>query len=136
MAVRVKLKIIVKNKVTEVVALANAGYETDENEMLIPDKLAKMLKLKREKKVRYHTAGGDVDMSVLGKATVNLITEDRKSKSVITKLVSSPYGEEVIINDKLVGNLGIVLLKVDKGLWKFLDDPPDKERPSEQKQTY
>lgn len=126
----------INNKEIPVVALANAGYESDENEILLPGGLARKFKLKGGRKERYHTAGGDVYFKHLGKATVRVITEDKKTKPITAKLYISPYEDEVIINDKLIEELGIDLLKVKKGIWRFWDDPPTKERPSEPKQTY
>lgn len=136
MGVRVKLNLNIASKEETVSALVNAGYESEECEVLLPATLAKKLQIRKGKKVMYHTAGGDVFFTCGGEATVKIITEDRESISVKAKLVISPYEEEVIINDKLAEELGIVFIKVKTGKWRFYDDDIEKIRESEPKQTW
>jgi len=44
--------------------------------------------------------------------------------------------EEVLINDKLTEELGIILIATGSGKWKFADDPPEKIRLSEKPQYW
>jgi len=48
----------------------------------------------------------------------------------------SPIEEEVLVNDKLTEELGIVLLAPGSGKWRFVDDPIDKVRSSERPQYW
>ncbi|MFZ8795069.1 MAG: hypothetical protein ACO2O2_14470 [Acidilobaceae archaeon] len=45
-------------------------------------------------------------------------------------------GEEVLINDKLVEELGIVVVAAGSGKWRFIDDPVDKVRVTEKPQYW
>jgi len=44
--------------------------------------------------------------------------------------------EEVLINDKLVEELGIVVVAAGSGKWRFIDDPVDKVRVTEKPQYW
>lgn len=137
MAVRVRLRIRFRGRQVVTSALANAGYETDDNEVLIPVALAKRLGASRGRKMKYSTAGGDVDFIHVGNARVCVVTPDaRKRRTVPAMLLVSPHENEVIINDKLVESLDIDLIRVSAGLWRFLDDRYDKRRPSAPKEWW
>lgn len=125
MAVRVKLEIKVGNKKERAVALANAGYESTGPEVLVPARFAKeKLKLKciGTKEV-YTTAGRKkLELIALGTVSVRVVTQDRNSKWVKSMLLISKTEDQVVINDVLIGELGIVLVNTKEGQWRFIDD--------------
>ena len=129
MAVRVKVRINVQGKVIETSALVNSGFETDEPQILVPDRLLTLngidvSKLGAGRAVEYGTAGGDIAMYVVKRAcTVSILEPDRVVGSVTSDLVISPIEREVLISDALGEELGIVILSLKKGLWRFSNDP-------------
>jgi hypothetical protein len=60
--------------------------------------------------------------------TVNVVEEDRLSKSVKADLVISTIEKEVLLSDALTEELEIIIISPRKGLWKFTDDPLNKIR--------
>lgn len=134
MAVRVKIVIEFGSKTIETVAIANAGYETDDPEILIPQNLAKYGWkdiMAKAKSFEYKTFMGIVKFKYLGDAKITAKTSDKLSPCVIAKLFTSNFEKEVLMNDKLIGKLGLVLIDSGLGKWKFIDDTPQKERESE-----
>ncbi|MGC9020720.1 MAG: hypothetical protein ACP5KE_05875 [Candidatus Methanodesulfokora sp.] len=67
---------------------------------------------------------------------VSVETDDRDLGPVICDAVISNLEFEVLINDKLGGELKIVLLDLARGKWRFSDDPWDRERNSEPPQFW
>jgi hypothetical protein len=136
MGVRVKLRIEIKDKLVETVALANSGFETEEPQLLVP--YAFLLRnsisldeLGRPKVLEFDTAGGPISMHVYPKACrVVAIEPDRMSKEVVSDLVVSPVEKEVLMSDALIEELGIIILSPRSGLWRFSDDPVEKVRHS------
>lgn len=141
MVVRVKLRIRLTSSGREVVtsAVANAGFESDEPEVIVPTRVARELGvypvLPANATVdRYVVAGGRVvRVYRLPKelTNVSVVTEDREVGPVSVVLTIMPGEEDVLLSDKAIDLLGIVLVKPGQGLWKFIDDPPDKLRKSE-----
>ena len=140
MAVRLPIEITFSSKSVKVSAIANTGYETNEPEILVPLSFAtKRLGVAEGhgKEVTYQTAGGqEVKFYRFENANICVITDDSKSPVVSATLITSENEEEVILNDQLVGMLGIVLVKVAVGEWRFLDDPHEKLRDSSPKQLF
>ena len=134
MAVRVKLKVKVGGKTLDVVALVNSGFETEDPQLLVPEKAlianaVDVANLPRGTIVEYGTAGGEISMYVVKRACRVSVTEpDRESREVEADLVISPIEREVLISDALAEELGIILLSLKRGLWRLADDPPDKAR--------
>jgi len=54
---------------------------------------------------------------------VSIIEPDRSSREVIADLVVSLTEREVLMNDALIEELGVIIISPRKGLWKFTDDP-------------
>lgn len=139
MAVNVRVEIEYKGKKAQGVALANSGYEAQGAEILAPmgflkSRLDVSAKGKKEK---YMAAGGkEVEFVVLGGAVVRVVAQDRTSAPVRALLIVSDLENRIIMNDVLVGELGMNLLDVKKGVWRFADDPAGRERPSEMKELY
>lgn len=135
MAVRLKIKIILGRETVETVALANAGYESEGAEILIPTGLARRLKVWPEmpagtKSEEFLTAGGPCRMYVLKKlAKVSALL--REGKKVSSTIVISEIKDEVLLSDKLIGLLEIVLVNVGTGEWRFRDESGKTMRQSE-----
>lgn len=128
MAVRVKVEIEFKNKKIEAVALANAGYETDTEEILLPATLFERYWKKKGKEVNYVAAGNKlVTFNDVGKCKVKVIEKDKISEQIIAKLLTSADEKEVILSDALIESLKMVLLKVKGGKWCFKDENIERE---------
>ena len=139
MAVRVRVKIRATDTEKEILstALLNSGFETDSPQVILPVAAAEMLGLypfpQSVRIIELGTAGGPARMYLLPKAIeISIVTEDRKCKAIKCDAIVSPIEEEILINDKLMDCFNIVILKAGVGVWKFADDPPDKERKSVQ----
>ena len=138
MAVRVRLRI--RNRLSgsmiETSALVNTGFETETRQLLLPLALARELGLYPPPPgaavVEFGTAGGPVRNYVVRDALeVCVLAGDREVGPVVCDAVISNVEEEVLINDKLGEALGLVLLALGSGRWRFVDDPPDVVRESE-----
>jgi len=139
MAVRLPIKIIFSSKTVEVSAIANAGYETSMPEILVPLSFAeKQLGVSEGsgKELTYNTAGGETKFFRFDNANICMITDDSKSVVINAAVLASEIQEEVILNDQLVGKLGIDLVNVAEGKWRFSDDPYEKLRDSSPKQLF
>ena len=133
---RVRLRIVVDDKVIETSALANSGYEAETPQVLVPIKLAQILGLwpPREgfEETEYETAGGPLRVWIVPRACkVSVVTEDTKSPIVEADVVVSPIADEVLLSDKLISALQLALEDVGSGLWRFRWEPKDKLRRSE-----
>lgn len=143
MAVRVKIRVksLNSNNEVEVVALVNTGFETEKPQLLIPISLAKQLGLWPPPLDTYivelFTAGGPVrNYLVLNALEIRLVTEDRVRGPVVCDAIISHIEEEVVINDKLGEELGIVIIGTGSGKWRLIDDPPNTIRYSEKPHYY
>ena len=67
---------------------------------------------------------------------IAVVTNDRETSEVTCDAVISHIEEEVIINDKLSEELGIVILAAGSGKWRFVDDDISKVRFSETPQYW
>ena len=142
MAVRVRLKIRSRStdKIVEVNALVNSGYETERPELLIPMKVAELLGIwpsspKPYTTIEYITAGGPVRNYVLFDEAEVCIA-DACVKTVVCDVVVSPIEEEVLISDQLAGELGIQIIDIAKGVWRLSTDPPEAMRKSVGRQIW
>ncbi len=136
MALRIKIKVEVGAKLVETRALVNTGFETDEPQLLVPNRFLSINEINLDlreagRPVEYGTAGGPISMYVLQDAcSISVIEPDRTKGLVKADLVVSPVEREVIISDTLADSLEIVILSPGRGCWKFVDDPPEKTRTS------
>lgn len=85
-------------------ALVNSGFETETPQIILPIRAASELGLYSllpfARVVELGTAAGPTRMYLLPKAVeIAVITEDRRSRSVISDALISPAEEEVLIND-------------------------------------
>ena len=139
MAVRVKIKEPESGKSVTTVAIANAGFETDSLEIVLPMYLATELgfSTRRARKEVYWTAGGFTTMYKIPKPMeVQVFTKDRKPDPVKCSASISRIEDEVILSDKLIGGLKIVLEDVGEGLWRFRDESVTKLRKSEKPERW
>ncbi|MEZ0290286.1 MAG: hypothetical protein ABWJ42_04275 [Sulfolobales archaeon] len=123
MAIRLRLRLRRGDKVLDVIALVNSGYETTDPEILISSQIAEELgvlpllppgSLVKE----YILADGSIARLIkIPKAVaVSVVEEDRVVGEIETGVVISDKADEVLISDKLAGRLGIVALDFAEGL--------------------
>lgn len=131
------LKIKVRNtgKTVKTSALVNSGFETEKPQLLIPIMLAREIGLwppPLDAQIEeFGTAGGPTRNYVVRDALdVFVEVEEKEVGPVTCDAVISSLEFEVLINDKLGGELGIVLLDLARGMWRFASDPLDKIRSS------
>lgn len=122
--------------VIETSALANSGYEAETPQLLVPVKLAELLKLWPPKEgieeSEFETAGGPLRVWIApGACRVSVVTPDAKSPEVEADIVISPLADTVLLSDKMISELQIALEDVGKGLWRFRWEPKEKLRRSE-----
>ncbi len=135
MVVRVRLRIERDDIVVETSALANSGYEAETPQVLVPIRLAEILKLWPPKgdveESEYETAGGPLRVWMYPRACrVSVVVRDTESPSTIADVIVSPLANEVLMSDKLIGELQIALEDVGRGYWRFRWEPKDKLRAS------
>ncbi|MCE4598849.1 MAG: retropepsin-like domain-containing protein [Desulfurococcales archaeon] len=119
-------------------ALVNSGFEAETPQLLIPRSLAAKLGLwpppPEAYLVEVGTAGGPVrNYMVPGAAEVYVEAGDRTVGPVRCDIMISSHEYEVLISDKLGGELGIVILDL-RGKWRFSDE--DKIRETEPPQYW
>jgi len=135
----VRVKVLIKKEEAEVgaVAIANSGYESDEPEVVVPIKVAEKLGMWPEFSLgtrveAYESPAGTSLFYVVPKAaSIAVETKDKSTTPVVTTIVISDKEKEVLLSDKLLDSLDIELKRPGAGIWRFADDPPDKERVSE-----
>ncbi len=114
-------------------ALVNAGYEVEEPEILLPRRLAEFmsisLKPPRARAMVYETPFGFYHLIFSPKAvSVHLVDVCKRVEEV--NVAVSEGEREVLISDALAEALGIQLVGIARGLWRYRDDPPDVIRES------
>ncbi len=138
--VRLKLKSRISGEVVETVALVNTGFETESPQLLTPLALAGRLGLHPPPTAtvaELGTAGDPARMFIVrGALEVWVVTGDRSVDPRVADALISGVEEEVLINDKLVEELGIVVVAAGSGKWRFIDDPVDKVRITEKPQYW
>jgi len=139
--VRLKLKSRISGEIVETVALVNTGFETESPQLLIPLALARRLGLRPPPPTatisELGTAGGPVRMFIVRDALeVWVVAGDRSVGPRVADALISGVEEEVLINDKLVEELGIVVVAAGSGKRRFIDNPADKVRVTEKPQYW
>jgi len=121
-AVRVRLRIKCLKTGKEVVtsALVNSGFEAETPQLLIPRRLS--LDPEEAYLIEVGTAGGPVrNYLIHNTAEVFVETNDRVVGPVKCDIMISNLEYEVLISDRLGGELGIVILDL-RGKWRFSDE--------------
>jgi hypothetical protein len=102
-------------------------------ELIIPQGLAKghwKDALKKATIETYISLFGSGRLRSIGVGKIKVITGTKQSKDVQAKIIVSKHEKELVLNDKLISALGIELINVGAGRWRFADDPPSVERDS------
>jgi len=138
MAVRVKLRIKSSSREVASSALVNSGFEAETPQLLIPRSLAIKLGLwpppPSAVLLEVGTAGGPVRNFLIPEAAeVTVEAGERSIGPIKCDIMVSNIEYEVLISDKLGGELGIVILDL-RGKWRFIDE--DKERITEKPQYW
>ncbi|MEM1643999.1 MAG: hypothetical protein QW369_05520 [Desulfurococcaceae archaeon] len=143
MAVRVRIRVKSRESPSyiEASALVNSGFETEKPQLLIPLALARQLNLWPPPLDSYivelGTAGGPVRNYLVPDALeVHLVAGDKIRGPVVCDAILSHIEEEVIINDKLGEELGIVIIGLGSGKWRLMDEPQTIVRYSEKPQYF
>ncbi len=105
-------------------ALVNTGFESEEPELVIPEKLSEVLELMGSAIARFRAvarleASG---MRVDERITVELMVEDRDPVVAQANVTILPGEDEVIISDRLASELRIVILDPYGGSWCLSDE--------------
>ena len=120
------------DRVVELIAIANAGFEAAYPILIITDDL--WGELGNPQPDGFTTLKFGIGESkeyplIIGKTRVKV--SDRRQRWIKTYVVRVPGIEEPLISDFLLSRLKIVILDPKKGFWRFRDDPPRKRRRSE-----
>jgi hypothetical protein len=130
MAVRIKIQVVSKDRglTLESVGLINTGFESSTPQILLPGRAAEILgflpALPSGVQSRvYETAGGVVRFSFLEEmAKVKVITKDRQTEFVSCSVIISEHEREILLNDAVVEQMGIEIIKVRSGKWRFFGE--------------
>ena len=125
---RVKIKALKgkEGKTVETVALINAGFESEEPEIIVPVRLAEELglwpQLPQGTEIEtYEVAGGGKVRTyrIEGALETQVITEGAASDPVKTTAAIVEGEREVILSDKAISAHQMVLEEVGAGIWRF-----------------
>jgi len=118
LVVRVPIELKYQNVILSTSALANSGYESDENEIHVPISLAEKLgyDLSDLKGEEYSVVGTKVTTFILGRVKVRVVTSDKVTGWVDARAVTVLNEYEVILSDALIESLGIEIIKPKIGL--------------------
>ena len=123
-AVRVKVRLRSRGREVETSALANTGFESDREEVLLPMMLAERLGLwpppPGSSTETYVSASGYMRALRVPEALeVSVVTEEGERGRVKADAVVAEFADEVLLNDKTISALRIVLEDPGGGLWRF-----------------
>jgi len=127
-ALRVRLRLRVRGRegFVDASALVNTGFETEAPQLLLPLRLGSVLGLwpsPEAQLLEFGTTGGPVRNYVVPNSLeVWVLGDDRVVVPVVSDAVISNVELEALINDKLAGALGIMILNPATGEWRFRDD--------------
>ena len=127
MVVRVKVRVRYGGKCFETVVLVNAGAETDVPVIALPLEHVERLGLGsviEEPIVVREFSVESIGYLLPRKVVVELLDESgRVLSSVESYVLVKPGLDEPTISDALIEELGIIILKAKKGLWRHVSDP-------------
>lgn len=121
---RVRLKSASENTI-ETYAIANTGFIGREPEVVIPKRIADGLNISEAGLQEFEKTLADGTLvklkGIRGFVEVYAVTEDRivGPINVTAYIVGGGY---VLLNDKLLDELGIVIIAAGEGLWCFKDE--------------
>jgi len=136
--VKLRIKSLKTGREVVTSALVNSGYEAETPQLLVPRRLAVELGLwpppDEAVLVEVGTAGGPVRNYLVPRAAeVFVEAGDRAVGPVECDVMISNLEYEVLISDRLGGELGIVILDL-RGKWRFSDE--DRVRETERPQYW
>lgn len=121
---RLKVKLCRGSACVEALAIANSGFVGTEPEILAPLKVSEALFGPNPKVELVGRVLADGSRALLPRALdpvdIYVVEEDR----VVGPVRARAYigGRFVLLNDKLLGKLGIVIIDAGEGLWSFRDE--------------
>jgi hypothetical protein len=141
---KVKLKVLKGARAgseIETVAIANTGYGSDQLEVALPEMLARELgflpELPQSTRVeKYLSATGFAEVHYIPEALEILVESAGRSEGPILVSACISATDEVLINDRLIEEFGIILERPGSGLWRFSDEPPLNLRESEEPERW
>ena len=131
--VKLYMKSLVNNSDKIVVGVINTGFRSETPDISIPLSIASELGLYPPPTGSYSveiegTTGRGIVYAVPRAVIVRILAEDRVSRDVVANTIVNPFDDEVLISDALTEELGVQILYPKKGIWRFVDDPPNKIR--------
>ncbi|MHC1627465.1 MAG: pepsin/retropepsin-like aspartic protease family protein [Candidatus Nezhaarchaeales archaeon] len=132
---KVKIERVDGSKTINVIAIANSGFIGSKPEILLPDHIVRELKLHEirtpQASIKISGDGREIPLIRYSEAVnVYVIEEDRVEGPVLSDVLSISGIKNILLNDKLLGKLGIVLLDFGEGTWCFRDELGVKKRSS------
>ncbi len=131
MVVHVKLRVksLSGGVVKELVALVNGGAHSPEPTLVVDENMARELGYITGEVVEVSTVDSRRSVYLIRNAVeVSLIDEGRVLSKIKAHLVIHPGLEEPLITDTTIDALGIQVVSFGGGLWRHINDPPDKIR--------
>jgi len=132
---KVKIERVDGSKTINIVAIANSGFIGSKPEILLSDHIVRELKLHEictpQASIKISGDGREIPLIRYSEAVnVYVIEEDRVEGPVLSDVLSISGIKNILLNDKLLGKLGIVLLDFSEGTWCFRDELGVKKRSS------
>ena len=129
------LRSVVSGKERLCKGVVNTGFRSEGPDISIPLGLAEELGLwpppPGSYQIEASTASGRTLLNVVPRSLeVKVVAEGKESRAVLANAVINPHDDEVLVSDALTEELGVQIMFPRRGLWKFIDDPPDKLRTS------
>jgi len=131
--VKLRIKVLGSDNFVEAAVLANGGAESPRPCLVIDQELAKKLgiELNRLKTCSVEEASIITEAKLAEKAVeIELLDGDELLSKTIADLVIQRDLVEPLITDITIDELGIQVLSFSKGLWRHVNDPPQKIRRS------
>lgn len=120
----------------ETSAVVNSGFETDQAELVLPVRVAERLGMwpippPGAQSATYEAVTGDFTAYRIPKACkAAVLLEGQVMAEAVADVVIIPTEREVILSDAIAAALGIAILQLKPGLWRFVHEK-DASRPSE-----
>ncbi len=132
--VKLRVKPLGKDIVKEYVVLVNGGAHSPEPVLVVDEVIAEELGFTIRGK------GEAVEASIADSVRrvylvrdaieIRLVDEGKEISKIKAHLVIHPGLEEPLITDTTIDSLGIQVISFSKGLWRHINDPPNKVRRS------
>ena len=120
-------------------ALLNSGFESDEPDIVVPERLAERLGLWPPREAvmeRVETAGGPTSVYYIREAAEIKLAGVEASEGKKVNVIVAPHVNEVLLSDYVIDELGITVVSFRRGLWRHVKDPAGLERASERPELW